>query len=67
MGGRQTTFALSSETRKKATLDKQAVTSRAAPLEPALTQDDVEAHAAFRGKLGDKAIWNRYLAEPAKS
>ena len=67
MGGRQTTFALSSETRKKVALGKQTVAPRAAQLESPLTQADVEAHAAFRGKLGDKAIWNRYVAGPVKS
>ena len=33
-----------------------------APLAPRLTDADREAHRAFIATLGDKPIWNEYLA-----
>jgi len=35
---------------------------RPAPLAPRVTDDEREAHQAFVATLGDKAIWNDYLA-----
>ena len=35
---------------------------RPAPLMPRITNAEREAHLAFVGTLGDKAIWNEYFA-----
>ncbi|TPQ42170.1 DNA polymerase III subunit epsilon [Bradyrhizobium guangdongense] len=38
---------------------------RLAPLSPRITDAEREAHRAFIATMGDKAIWNEYLAAPA--
>jgi DNA polymerase III subunit epsilon len=49
-----------------APLQRGKAAQRPAPLKPRLTADDAKAHTAFVERLGDKAIWWRFLT-PARS
>ena len=49
-----------------APLQRGKAAQRPAPLQPRLTAEDAKAHAAFVERLGDKAIWWRFLT-PAPS
>jgi DNA polymerase-3 subunit epsilon len=49
-----------------APLQRGKAAQRPAPLQPRLTAEDARAHAAFVEKLGEKAIWWRFLT-PARS
>ena len=40
---------------------------RPAPLAPRVTDAEREAHRAFIATMGEKAIWNEYLAQPVAS
>jgi DNA polymerase III subunit epsilon len=64
LGGRQTTLGLATNV---VTLRRDAVDvvrQRPAPLPPALTADEVEAHAAFVATLGGTPAWSAYLPQP---
>lgn len=64
IGGRQPDFALSSGPAQRdgggATAPAWRPRPRPAPLPARLSEAEAEAHAAFVGKMGDKAIWRRY-------
>jgi DNA polymerase-3 subunit epsilon len=49
-----------------APLQRGKAAQRPTALQPRLTADDAKAHAAFVERLGDKAIWWRFLT-PARS
>jgi DNA polymerase-3 subunit epsilon len=58
-GGRQIGFGLVVE---KAVEEVMPVRRRSAPLASRVTDEDRAAHRAFVETLGEKAIWNEYLA-----
>ena len=64
LGGRQPDLVLSAQPRAARTQTDEPQAwrprPRPTPLPPRLTEDEAQAHAAFVGKMGDKAIWNRY-------
>jgi len=67
IGARQSQLILASESRA-ILLDSSGETprrQRAVPLAPRLTNVEREAHRAFIATLGDKPIWNEYLAPVA--
>ena len=62
IGGRQPDFGLATTAQNAASDSVTAGTSwrprpRPTPLAPRLTDDEVAAHSAFVGKMGDAAIW----------
>jgi DNA polymerase-3 subunit epsilon len=63
-GKRQTRLSLVDETIRAAAsgIGVFVVRVRPAPLAPRVTEAEREAHRAFIATLGDKAIWNDYLA-----
>jgi DNA polymerase III subunit epsilon len=64
IGARQSQLILASETRaaQPGGLGETPRRQREAALEPRLTDADREAHRAFISTLGDKPIWNDFLA-----
>ena len=66
-GGRQTTLVLASvEKVHDDTIEFVGLTERPFPLGTTILEREVERHLAFRGTLGDKAIWNSFTAAPEK-
>lgn len=65
VGGRQRSLTFSSveRSRRIAAAKSGARKQRAIPLEPLFSQDEERAHAEYVAKLGDGAVWNRYLAD----
>ncbi|MBS3850368.1 DNA polymerase III subunit epsilon [Devosia sp. BSSL-BM10] len=63
LGGKQVSLALIAESNVSgadAIATRVTATARPTPLPSRLTQAEAEAHAAFIGKLGDDAIWQKY-------
>lgn len=71
IGGRQTALGFGgAETRRSQVEVVQEVIvlePRARPLMPRLRIEEMEAHAALVGKMGEKAIWLKYGLEAAKA
>ncbi len=64
-GGRQTTLVFAGPaTRGWGGVSSTPRRARPVPLVPALTPDEVAAHAAFVAGLGGAPIWYRYIAPP---
>jgi len=71
-GGRQADLGLAAadvaRNRAAAAGTAAGARQRAVALPPCLSEAEAAAHAAFVASLGEKALWNRYLAsEPASS
>ena len=64
IGARQSQLILASESQeiRVGTLGDMPRRQRPVPLAPRVTDTDREAHQAFIATLGDKAIWNEFLA-----
>jgi DNA polymerase-3 subunit epsilon len=64
IGARQSQLILASETRdiRVGGLGEMPRRQREAPLVPRITEEDRLAHRAFVATLGDKPIWNDFLA-----
>lgn len=60
MGGRQAALVLTESIVTTAEAIVREIGQRAAPLAPALTADEAQAHHAFVARLGEKAIWLKY-------
>jgi DNA polymerase III subunit epsilon len=61
-GGRQTNLVLAPKAAARTTSAAQAVRgTRPNPLESLLTEAETAAHEAFIGKIGDKAVWHKYI------
>lgn len=60
MGGRQAALVLTESIVTAAEAIVREIGQRAAPLAPALTADEAQAHQAFVARLGEKAIWLKY-------
>ena len=63
MGGRQQTFVLAAEERKKTVIEIKVATRREAPLGPRIAETELARHESFRTGLGEHALWNGYIAE----
>lgn len=63
VGGRQATLVLASETRVSIRTGVIVVQQRERPLERLLDEMEEAAHRSFLETLGDKSIWNDYLAK----
>jgi len=62
IGGRQTTFALSTASAiERARTSGGPVGLRPEPLPPRITADELVRHREFVESLGDNALWKRYL------
>lgn len=67
MGGKQTALGLSAEnnSRNQQTNDRDMpieIIARSQPLPPRITDAERAAHRALVDKMGDKAIWKKYLS-----
>src|ERR1700709_2052628 len=64
IGARQSQWILASETRASQTngIGETPRRQREVALEPRITDADREAHRAFVATLGDKPLWNEFLA-----
>lgn len=63
LGGQQPDLALSVSSGERAGGGRAApLPRRERPLPARLTEDEIQAHAAFVAKLGEDAVWNRYAA-----
>jgi DNA polymerase III subunit epsilon len=62
MGGRQTNLALGEIRKKAMTRVEPAPVPVSFQTRSLLTQGDIDKHAAIRTALGEKAVWNKYLA-----
>src|SRR5690606_10564369 len=64
IGGRQTTFGLTSADGSDPAADSDDIIlvagQRPRPLAPRLSLFEIEAHAALVAKMGEKAIWAKY-------
>ncbi len=70
LGGKQVSLALIAESNVSgadAIATRVTATARPTPLPSRLTQAEAEAHAAFIGKLGDDAIWQKYRQNVASA
>jgi len=66
LGGRQATLALGTLDRARATFAlARKIEPRPRPLTPRLSDADSATHAAFVAKLGENAMWRRYLVDEA--
>jgi DNA polymerase-3 subunit epsilon len=63
MGGRQATLILAQETQVSQSIEIKNRRERSVPLQALLSPAEVEAHAQFLGKLGDKAVWRDYITD----
>ena len=66
-GGRQKSFSLAAAPRSGArsrAAGKPSLTARSQPLAARLSEAELEAHAAAVAKLGDGALWNKYMKPP---
>jgi DNA polymerase III subunit epsilon len=64
LGGRQASMTLDAASQSSAATTVSGtvtVQARPEPLVPLITEDEIEAHAAFVKDLGEKALWNRYI------
>ncbi|MFZ5963602.1 DNA polymerase III subunit epsilon [Thalassococcus sp. BH17M4-6] len=62
VGGKQPDLALSSDTSRGPSAEREQVwrpAKRPTPLPPRITDSEKAAHAAFVEKLGEKALWSR--------
>jgi DNA polymerase-3 subunit epsilon len=64
-GGRQARLGLVKDAVAVAATAASAARARPAPLAPLLTEDERNAHRAFVAKLGNDALWRKYI-QPAK-
>jgi DNA polymerase-3 subunit epsilon len=66
IGARQSQLVLASESReiRVGMSSEMPRRQREVPLAPRVTDTDREAHRAFIATLGDKPIWNDFLAAP---
>jgi DNA polymerase III subunit epsilon len=62
-GARQASFGLASLSAGGERGRLATARQRPVPLAPRLTTEEVESHRAFVAKLGETAIWNKYLAD----
>ena len=66
IGGRQVTFALGDDLMLPAGVDgtvlKYQARQRPVPLARRITDAEIAAHFAFVAEMGEKALWNEYLA-----
>jgi DNA polymerase-3 subunit epsilon len=69
IGARQSQLILAAETEeiRIGTAGEMPRRQRPAPLAPRVTDAEREAHRAFIATMGEKAIWNEYLAQPVAS
>ncbi|MGV7215338.1 DNA polymerase III subunit epsilon [Bradyrhizobium sp. UFLA05-112] len=69
IGARQSQLILASESEeiRVGTNGDAPRRQRPAPLAPRVSEAEREAHRAFIATMGEKAIWNEYLAQPAAS
>ncbi|GLR89405.1 DNA polymerase III subunit epsilon [Bradyrhizobium iriomotense] len=67
IGARQSQLILASESEeiRVGTNGDAPRRQRPAPLAPRVSEAEREAHRAFIATMGEKAIWNEYLAQPA--
>lgn len=63
VGGRQATLVLASETRISVRNEAIIVRQRETPLDRFIDAKEEAAHRSFLETLGEKSIWNDYLAE----
>jgi DNA polymerase-3 subunit epsilon len=63
VGGRQATLVLASETRTSIRTEVIVVKQRETSLDRLLDEVEEAAHRRFLETLGDKSIWNDYIAE----
>lgn len=67
IGGKQTALGLSSDSNQSSSVQsdgsvKVELSKRAAPLPPRISDTEKAAHDALVAKMGDKAIWKKYIA-----
>jgi len=69
LGERQATLGLGGQNGSESTVRTRATAARQRPqpLPPRLSPEGEEAHSAFVKTLGEKALWLRFLAEPAST
>lgn len=60
-GGRQAALVLASETKAVRQVEAVAVRPRPQVLPPSLCSDEENAHRSFIGKMGEKAVWLKYM------
>ena len=62
LGGKQTNLGLdpSRQTGTRAAVS-EPIQVRATPMQPILTEAEIEAHREFVGSLGANALWNKYI------
>lgn len=62
-GGRQAALVLASEILVVETTQIITIATREQPIESFIEIEEQNAHRAFVGKMGEKAVWLKYLAE----
>ncbi|MGU3574035.1 DNA polymerase III subunit epsilon [Brucellaceae bacterium C25G] len=67
IGGKQTALGLSSDSNQSSSVQsdgsvKVELSKRATPLPPRISDAEKAAHDALVAKMGDKAIWKKYMA-----
>lgn len=60
-GGRQAALVLANEIKVVEKVQIISVEPRSKPLEPLIEDSEENAHRAFVGKMGEKAIWSKYF------
>ena len=60
-GGRQSTLVLANEIKVVQKTEAVEVRPRPEPLPVLISSEDENAHRSFIGKMGEKAVWMKYL------
>jgi DNA polymerase-3 subunit epsilon len=63
VGGRQSALVLASDIRIVEQTTIISIAPRAEPMAPLIAIEEESAHRAFIGKMGDKALWLKYLPQ----
>ena len=63
LGGRQAALVLASEIQIIATTDSMPIQLRSKPIAPLIESSEENAHRAFIGTMGEKALWLKYLQQ----
>jgi DNA polymerase-3 subunit epsilon len=61
-GGRQSALILASEIKVVQEIEAVEARPRSQPLSPLIVAEEENAHRSFIGKMGEKAVWLKYMS-----